>query len=145
MLKNTSKPKTTGNIYYVSASGSDTYTLTQARNPATPWKTINKVNQSFSAMTGSDSVLFKRGDTFSGATLAISLSGSSKNGFTIGAYGSGEKPIFTGMIPITNWVSIGGNLWEATLPVALQRLNIVTIDGVLKPIARYPRDRKSVV
>lgn len=59
---------------YFSTSGNDSYTLTQAQNPATPWKTLVRL-QNFAAgyySTGvfpnkaaaGDTFLFKRGDVF---------------------------------------------------------------------------------
>jgi hypothetical protein len=40
---------TAGPNYYVATTGSDSYTSTQAKNPATPWKTIQKAANNVSA------------------------------------------------------------------------------------------------
>ena len=86
--------------YYVSSTGSDTNNGTST---ATPWKTISKVNAS--AFVSGDLILFKSGDTFYG-TLSPSVSG-----ITYGNYGTGAKPIITGLTAISSWTSLGGNIW----------------------------------
>jgi hypothetical protein len=135
-------PKPLSSPIYVSSSdenASDSYTITQARNPETPWKTISKVNSSFASMNSNDYVLFKRGDVFGGETLSIQKNGTSSGSFNIGAYGIGEKPKITSTIPITNWTSIGSNKFQATIPGNLSKIDVVTINGVFKPIVRYPK------
>lgn len=139
MLKNTSKTRLSGNTYYVAFSGSDTYTMVQAMNQNTPWKTINKVNQSFSAMSAGDRVLFNRGDIFSGATLTIGRSGISGSPMTIGSYGSGPKPVLTALSPVSSWTSLGNNLYESVITNGPTTLNVVTVNGILQPIGRYPK------
>ena len=86
------------NVYYVSVTGNDS-------NPgslAQPWKTISKVNSQMSSFKPGDSVLFKRGETWTlnsngeAGSLNISASGSAGNPITFGAYGSGNLPVFDG-------------------------------------------------
>jgi hypothetical protein len=74
--------------FYVSQSGSDSYTVTQAQNPATPWKTLSKVS---SNIANGDSALFAKGSRFSG-TITI----QSKSNIYFGVYGSGADPLFWG-------------------------------------------------
>lgn len=74
--------------FYVSQSGNDTYTATQAQNPATPWQTLSKVR---STVANGDSVLFAKGSKFSGT---MSLSG--KSNIYFGVYGTGADPLFWG-------------------------------------------------
>lgn len=77
-------------IYYVSSS----YTGSIANGGSTtPWKSMSSINQS--VLVPGDSVLFKRGDTFTGS-INITKSGTSGNPITWGAYGTGNKPLFTG-------------------------------------------------
>ncbi len=76
---------------HVSNSGNDTYTLTQTQNPNTPWATLSKVQSSMSTLVAGDSVLFKKGDKFSG-TLSV----QSKTKIYFGSYGVGENPLFWG-------------------------------------------------
>ncbi len=77
--------------FYVSNSGSDTHTLTQAQNVNTPWATLSKVQSSNSTLVAGDSVLFKRGDKFTGTLLV-----QSRTKIYFGAYGVGENPLFWG-------------------------------------------------
>src|SRR5665647_1611889 len=79
--------------YYLSNSGNDANSGT---DPSSPWQTLNKLN-SFKNQKPGDNVLFKRGDTFYG-TLTVSSAGSSENQITLGAYGTGTKPIIKAAI-----------------------------------------------
>jgi hypothetical protein len=77
--------------FYVSQSGNDTYTTTQAQTQSTPWVTLSKVQSSLSTFTVGDSILFKRGDKFKG-TLFI----QNKSKIYFGDYGVGDLPLFWG-------------------------------------------------
>lgn len=110
--------------YYVSSStGSDS-------NPgtlATPWKTIAKVNSK--TFLPGDTLLFKRGDVWKeGITMGFTESGTVSNPIVISAYGVGNKPIISDILPITgwntpaNWVNTSGNIWEMTYPTNPNRL-----------------------
>src|SRR5690349_8558108 len=90
------------NKYYFSSSqGNDSRTVTQAQNPNTPWKTLNKLNSFFSNLKPGDSVLFKKGDVFYGS-ITISASGTSSLPIVLGAYGAGAKPIISGFTTISS-------------------------------------------
>ncbi|MBC9933044.1 right-handed parallel beta-helix repeat-containing protein [Chitinophaga qingshengii] len=80
----------TTNRYYIDDNGSDT---SNGRSPATAWKTLAKVNTV--TFQPGDSVLFKRGGSWTG-TLVIKSSGAAGANITFGAYGSGDKPRITG-------------------------------------------------
>lgn len=97
----------TGNIYYISNSGSDD---NDGCSPETAWATP------YRAMTANlqygDAVLFERDGTWyipmfddQGNVLTCL---EYEEGVTIGAYGSGEKPIIRGDIPGAN----NPNQWE---------------------------------
>ncbi len=126
-------------VFYVSSStGSDSYNSSQAKNPATPWKTLAKIGLSWSVINPGDSILFKRGDTFSG-TLKITKSGTPGHPITIGAYGSGtEKPVIDGRLLLDNWVNLGGNIWETSNVGLTSQPSALTINDVLEPLGRYP-------
>src|SRR6187549_3734982 len=79
--------------YYFSATGNDGAAGT---SPATAWQTITKFNDFSDQLQPGDSVLFKRGDSFSGEMI-VSCSGSSSSPIIIGAYGSGAKPVITAL------------------------------------------------
>jgi parallel beta-helix repeat protein len=124
------------NTYYFSTtSGDDSRTAAQAQSQSTPWKTISKLNSVFNTLQPGDFVLLKRGETFLGP-LIIFKSNYTKP-ITIGAYGSGAKPIITGLQPVTNWVSIGGGIYESLLNQS--SLNLVTFQDTLQPIGRWPK------
>ena len=76
----------TGTVYYVSAKGDDN---NDGLTEETPLRTIKKVN-SLNLVAG-DSICFKRGETFAGATLTIDVSGEENNPITVCAYGDGEE------------------------------------------------------
>src|SRR5438094_4151506 len=96
--------------YYLSSvSGDDSRSASQARNPATPWRTVNKLNAYFSNLQPGDSVLFKRGETFYGQ-LDIGQSGTATAPIVISAYGSGAKPILTGFTTVSDWASLGSGI-----------------------------------
>lgn len=92
----------------------------------------------FAALVAGDSVLFQRGQTFTG-TIIVSVSGTSGNPITFGAYGTGSNPVITGFTQVTSWTNLGSNIWESTNAVStLSYLNIVTINGVNTAMGRTP-------
>lgn len=124
--------------YYFSAGdGNDSYTSTQAQSQATPWKTLSKLNAFFHQLKPGDSVLFKRGETFNGNIVALK-SGLPGQPIVLGAYGSGSRPVISGFAQLTNWVSKGNGMWETTDPSLPGSVNILTLNGTIQPIGRYP-------
>jgi hypothetical protein len=103
--------------FYVSQSGSDTYTVTQAQNPATPWKTLSKVS---SNIANGDSALFAKGSRFTGTIIV-----QSKSNVYFGVYGSGADPLFWGtgsrissLVTLNNCTNItfyGWNISDTTI------------------------------
>ncbi|ACL66193.1 conserved hypothetical protein [Anaeromyxobacter dehalogenans 2CP-1] len=78
-----------GTTYYVAASGNDSAAGT---SEATPLRTVARAMSVALATSGPVRVLFRRGDTFPvSAAYAITKPGPG----IIGAYGSGNRPIFT--------------------------------------------------
>lgn len=101
-----------GTTYYVDATnGNDSNNGLSLSNA---WKTIAKVNkESFSP---SDSILFKRGETWRGR-LTIPSSGNQGAPITFGAYGTGDKPLILGSISkngVNDWINLGDNLWATS-------------------------------
>ena len=86
--------------WYVDQTGGDDGN--SGTSPSDAWKTIAKVNgSSFSA---GDSVLFKRGETWS-ETLTVPSSGTSGSPITFGAYGTGDDPVIDGSTTLSSWTS----------------------------------------
>lgn len=103
---------------------------------ASPWKSLSKL-RTFTIKPG-DSILLKRGDYFYGELIIIG-SGTSTSKITIGAYGSGSAPVITGFKKVTNWTSLGNNLWESTEAVStLPKINMVAVNGVNTAMGRWP-------
>ena len=112
----------TGRTFYVSNSGSDSYTTTQAQNPSTPWATLSKVQSSLSSFTSGDRILFAKGGKFTG-TLNI----YGKTNLYFGSYGSGNKPLFwgtganiVGLVTLTTCSGItfdGWNISDTTISI----------------------------
>jgi uncharacterized repeat protein (TIGR02543 family) len=119
--------------YYLSSvSGSDSYTTTQAQSASTPWQSVSKLNSVFSSLVSGDSVLFKRGETFYG-TLTPTVAG-----VIFAAYGSGAKPVLSGLTAITSWTSVGTNLWKSPAISSTSNPCVLTVGGVAMPYGRFP-------
>ncbi|MBO0929396.1 PA14 domain-containing protein [Fibrella aquatilis] len=117
--------------YYVASSGNDG---NGGRSADNAFQSLNKVN-SLTLQPG-DQVLFRRGDTFRG-TLLIRQSGNAGQPITIDAFGSGNKPVLTGAVPVTNWSNVGNNTWQANIDLG-SRTTGVYKNGSALPLGRYP-------
>lgn len=125
------------NYYFSSSIGNDNNTATQAQNPASPWKSIEKLNASMSIFSAGDSILFKRGDIFSGQII-FTKSGTTSSKIALSAYGIGNKPIINGAFSITGWTKYSNNIWVSNCP---QLDTIVTnffINGKAQQMGRFP-------
>ena len=114
--------------YYVSNTGNDGNDGTTAGKA---WKTLAKVNSAMAAMSSGDSILFEKGSAFYGSLIF------SRTGINIGSYGTGARPVITGSTTVTGWADMGGGVYRAALATKYN-LNLVTVDGQLMTIARYP-------
>ncbi|HEY0058052.1 MAG TPA: right-handed parallel beta-helix repeat-containing protein [Flavisolibacter sp.] len=132
ILLNTSKATN----YYFSQTGNDNRTFQEAQNPATPWRSLGKLNAVFSSLEPGDTIFFKRGDVFEGS-LNITRSGSSNSPIVLAAYGSGPKPVISGFTVVTGWLPISANIWEAPVNSAAQ-VNVVLLNNMPQAIGRYP-------
>lgn len=126
------------NNYYFSAStGNDSYTSSQAQNPVTPWKTLYKLNSFMVNLQAGDSILFKRGEVFYGS-LIVTVSGKESNPIVFSAYGTGTKPILSGLTTLTNWTAQGSNKWEADCPNCGTSVNMLLLNEIPQSLGRYP-------
>jgi len=123
--------------YYFAANGNDANTTAQAQVKTTPWATITKLNSFFASLKPGDSVLFRRGDTFTG-TITVAVSGTAALPIVIAAYGTGANPIISGMVPVTGWTSVGTNIYQGSCPGAGTTVNVVMLNGVPQAIGRWP-------
>jgi uncharacterized repeat protein (TIGR02059 family) len=118
--------------YYLSSSGNDL--SNNGISSISPWKTISKINSIL--LKPGDKILFNRGDTFYG-TLKLSRSGISGSPITIGAYGTGQDPLITGLSLLSSWTSEGDGIYSAAL-TSLSKLETVILDGKQYWMGQYP-------
>jgi len=123
----------TGTDYYVKNGGND---LNQGTSDALAWATIDKVNSMFAYLNPGDRILFKRGDSFYG-TIKINRSGTSEYPITLGAYGTGEKPVITGFTILTSWTNEGNGVFSASL-TSEGLTNMVIINEKQYAMGRWP-------
>lgn len=99
------------------------------------FQTLSSVNAAIgSTIVNGDIIQLKCGETFFGY-LDIDVPN-----LTIESYGSGEKPIITGLKTLTNF-SQSGNIWtkiDSDLPSNESYLTGIIIDGVWYRLGRYP-------
>jgi hypothetical protein len=124
------------NYYFSTSTGVDTRTSTQAQNPATPWKTITKLNSFFSSLLPGDSVLFKRGESFYGKII-VAKSGNASLPIVIGAYGTGARPEITGFTTLSSWTNEGAGIYSKIISCE-SKPTFVSINGMQTPMGRYP-------
>lgn len=119
--------------YYVSPSGG---TGTGLDSNANAW---NFAKFNATTVPAGSIVRFKRGGIYVGAFTA--RSGTSSAHITYDAYSAGADPVFTGLVLLAPnssvWTLYSGNIYYASVDVS--RMQIVTIDGVMKGMARYPK------
>ncbi|MCK5136202.1 MAG: right-handed parallel beta-helix repeat-containing protein [Bacteroidales bacterium] len=125
------------NYYFSNSIGSDEYTIEQAQNPDTPWKTLDKLNQSMEFINHGDSILFKRGDVFIGQIL-LTRSGTEQKRIVLSDFGSGTVPVIFGAKTITNWIEIDENIWVADCLHLDTSVTNLFINGLSQQLGRYP-------
>lgn len=135
-------PVKAANYYFSWSSGDDARTAAQAQNPASPWRSLLKLNAIFSSLRPGDAVYFKRGDVFEGA-INITASGSNGNPIVLAAYGTGNNPMISGLTFLSGWSLSGNNIWETTTSFTQSGVNVVLLNGTLQPIGRYPNSNEA--
>ncbi len=149
-------------FYFSSTTGNDSYTVTQAQNQVTPWKTLQKLqtlitNGNTTFLPG-DTIAFKRGDVFSnGHTSATGFqyvscawinfptngytapSGSQQNPIVLTFYGDLNlpKPNFIYPTPTTPTASNSNNVIE------FAGVSWIVIDGLQFNDYRFPQADKA--
>jgi parallel beta-helix repeat protein len=130
------------NYYFSSSQGNDSRTSSQAQNSSTPWKSIDKLNSFASSLKAGDQILFKSGDTFYGA-ISTTKSGTTSAPITFSSYGSGAKPVISGLTTVTTWTSLGNGIYESNALPAGTTINSVVINGNQYAMGRYPNANSS--
>jgi len=123
--------------YFSDTIGDDSRTSVAAQNPATPWKTIDKLNIYFTSLEAGDRVFFKRGDVFHG-NIIIKKSGTLALPIQFNAYGTGDKPLLSGLTNVRNWKSIGHNLYRTNCEDCLIDNNLLLINNTPQALGRFP-------
>lgn len=123
--------------YYVAAVGKDT---NNGQSANAPFQTLTKVNSLL--LQPGDSVLFRRGDVFKG-TLQLKQSGSAGRPIVISDYATGHfklagKPVLTGSVSISHWISLGNNIWQASCAECDTQVTGLYRAGSALPLGRYP-------
>ena len=122
------------NYYISSSTGNDS---SDGKSETSAWQSINKLNTILGNLLPGDSVLFKRGDTFVGQ-LILTKSGTNGSPIYFGSYGTGNKPIITGRIPVTTWTDTGGNIWTAT-NTGIGKVTNLFIGDKPQTLGRWPK------
>ena len=124
---------TFGRTFYFSSSiGNDSYTTTQAQNPATPWKTLQKLQSYLTSNRAlflpGDTIAFKRGDVFAnGSNSYVSCFWwNTPNAPTYFTAPSGRPG---SPIVLTHWGSSGDPLPIFHHPNTTQTTNAATVFG----------------
>lgn len=122
--------------YYVKNGGND---AADGKSDGNAWETVTKVNTVWNAGTFApgDNIYFNRGDEWYGVTLIPKESGTAGNPITIGAYGTGDKPIISGFTTLSSWTDEGDGIYSKSVTSEAQT-NVVTVDGIMVGMGRYP-------
>lgn len=121
------------NYYMSSSTGNNSNT---GLAPAQAWATLDKLNSMMNSMVAGDSILFKTGDTFYGS-IVMAKNGTTALPIIISSYGTGAKPIISGLTTLSGWTSVGTNIWESTPAKTLKKnCNVLTINGVPQHVGR---------
>jgi parallel beta-helix repeat protein len=130
------------NYYFSSSQGDDSRSSSQAQNSSTPWRSIDKLNSIFSSLQPGDKIYFKSGDTFYGS-IVTRKDGSGSSPIVISSYGSGNKPVISGLVTVSSWSSKGNGIYESNTLSAGSKVNIVVINGKQYAMGRYPNASSS--
>lgn len=116
--------------YFVKNSGSD---INNGLSDGTAWQTASKAA---STITQGDSVFFKRGDTWNEKFWPVNA-GTSLSRVYVGAYGTGNDPVITGLTTVTG-LADSSHVWSASIPSTVAYQNTVLVNGQPKAKGRYP-------
>lgn len=153
-----------GRKFYWSAAGSDSYTVTQAQNPNTPWRSLAKITSLTTGSNGpsvfqpGDTLAFRRGDAFYGNPNDTYCAAYwwNKDGYWTAPSGTPTNPIvFTNYgdpnLPLPNWlhprayypVSYWPNTRESRGIIKFAGVHDIIIDGIQSNDFRVPTNDKA--
>lgn len=112
--------------HYIKSSGG----TGAGTNDATAWSYAYFLTKSQKLPAG-DSVFFRRGDFF-----PITAIVRSRSGVYYGAYGTGAKPVFSGLKTLSGWTNAGSGVYYTSLEYDV---NFLMINGVQTAKGRYPK------
>lgn len=121
------------NYYFSSSLGLDG----NAGTIGSPYQTIAKLNSIFSTLLPGDSVLLKCGDVWN-ESFSATRGGSVSGQIVISSYGTGAKPVISGLTTATGWTNMGGNIWESASIGGTNKPNLVLFNNVMKAMGRWP-------
>ena len=121
--------------YYFAMAGDDA--RNNGRSANSPFKSLTRLNTLIPLLQPGDSVLFRRGDEFKGA-IVVTRAGKKEAPLYFGAYGTGAKPVVSGLEQVVNWEKIAANTYEAVCEVCNGRLTNLLINGARQPMGRWP-------
>lgn len=124
-------------VYYVAPSGDDAAPGTSER----PWRTLDRVQAALTDIPPGSTILLERGAEYPGNLLIDGrVTGTADAPFILGAYGdpAAPAPILTALFRLTDWTPIGDHRWQTTCNRCSARTDLLVIDGVLYPKARWP-------
>jgi hypothetical protein len=147
--------------FYFSSSGSDSYSVTQAQNPATPWFSLKKMEQmsrTAGVFQAGDTLAFKRGDVFANGYVNTFASMQWRNDggtYWIAPSGTPDRPIVITnygdtSLPLPNWLWPQAiypvNSWCCTRPsrhvVCFTGVANIIIEGIQSNDFRMPESDK---
>ena len=131
------------NSVYLSPYGDD---KAAGVSPASAWQTLARLRDEIdkarageaSLVAPGTQILFERGSVFYGYLNLNDLRGAASKPYRLGAYCDGDNPVVTGFQQISNWRSLGNNVWEADCPGCGSASYALRLDGELQALARYP-------
>ncbi len=151
--------------FYFSTSGSDSYTITQAQNPNTPWQTLRKITTLTTGTNGpatfraGDTILFKRGDVFAngqsngycsafwwndGGTYWTAPSGTPTQPIVITNYGDSSLPLPNWLYPSATYPVSTWKSRESRGVIEFAGVSNIIIDGIQSNDIRQPElDKKN--
>ncbi|MFC4873634.1 right-handed parallel beta-helix repeat-containing protein [Negadavirga shengliensis] len=125
--------------YFSDREGDDSRSAIEARNPETPWKTLDKLNSILVNLGGGDTVLLKSNEVFDGM-LILKGGGTLTRPIVISSYGSGEPPIVSGWTTLSKWTHVGNGIYCNKLDELKHKTHLLIINGKIHELGRFPNE-----